>query len=541
MSSRGTSVDGTDWAGSPFTNNKPEHTFRILYHNINSLGTSQYHHNIQELVVTQQELQVDLAGFTEHCLNATQPLILNSIRQSLNRQFLGQYVIQMNSAQVDTLTPYLPGGTASLLIGNQIARLEPMGRGGDTQGRWSFLSFRRKQLPPLTIYTAYKVNKQPTNQIGITAWHQQRLQLNAQQRHGEHPREAFTPDLIESILYHKRQHHHIIVGGDFNNTLLTNQSQLLRLASATNLIDPWTVLYLQFESFNSYQRGSTRIDSLLISHDLIDSIRHIGYSPFNWFTSSDHRAILVDFDTRLLFRDKVDLLHLPRLRGLKSNDKQQVAGFIEHCCQAHLMHNGAFDHLESLLDGNLHPQQVESIDKIPGQAIYSAESKIRHRRHPFFSAKLAQLRTSRSTTLANHNSIKHNQSKTYIFQQRVNRHGIDYTLSDTLQGSWEQYQSIKSELSKVLLQSCRQRSIVQQDMIEKAINAGNKEKERIVRTIARQEARKKHVADPPICPHATRIDTKTGSDRNTIIMPKPFTNLTSTDRNTKGKEGFDQT
>jgi hypothetical protein len=100
MSSRGTSVDGTDWAGSTFTNNKPEHTFRILYQNINSLGTSQYHHNIQELAVTQQELQVDLAGFTEHCLNVTQPRILNSIRQSLNRQFLGQYVIQMNSAQV---------------------------------------------------------------------------------------------------------------------------------------------------------------------------------------------------------------------------------------------------------------------------------------------------------------------------------------------------------------------------------------------------------------------------------------------------------
>jgi hypothetical protein len=285
MSSRNFSIDGTEWAGSTFTNHKPENTFRIIYQNINSLGASQYHHNIQELAVTQQELQIDLAGLTEHCLNTTQPRIINSIRQSLNRQFLGQYVIQMNFAQVETLTPYLPGGTASLLIGNTIARLEPTGRGGDAQGRWSYLSFRRKHLPPLTIYTAYKVNKNPTNQIGITAWHQQRLQLNAQQRHGEHPREAFTSDLIKSILHHKSQHHQIIVGGDFNDTLYTNQSQLLRLASATDLIDPWTVLYPQFESFNSYQRGSTRIDSLLISHDLIDSIRHIGYSPFNWFTN----------------------------------------------------------------------------------------------------------------------------------------------------------------------------------------------------------------------------------------------------------------
>lgn len=196
----------------------------------------------------------------------------------------------MNSASLDTISPYLPGGTANLIIGEHLSRIDPHGRGGDQHGRWSFFTLRRKRLPPLTIYTIYKVNQQPTNQIGITAWHQQRLFLDAQQRTTEHPREAFTTDLIQSIQHHQKQQHHIIVGGDFNDTLYTRRSQLLRLANATQLTDPWTVFSPQFESFNTHQRGTTRIDSVLMSHAVIDSIRKIGYSPFNWLATSDHRA-----------------------------------------------------------------------------------------------------------------------------------------------------------------------------------------------------------------------------------------------------------
>jgi endonuclease/exonuclease/phosphatase (EEP) superfamily protein YafD len=173
---------------------------------------------------------------------------------------------------------------------------------------------------------------QPTNQIGITAWHQQRLLLDKQNRHQEHPREAFTNDLISSIQHHQSLHHHVIVGGDFNDTLFTNRSQLLRLANATQLTVPWwTALYPQFENFNTYQRGVSRIDSVLMSHELVETIKDIGYSPFNWFTTSDHRALLIDFDTTRLFCDQTNMLHPASLRGLRSNDKNQVATFINHC------------------------------------------------------------------------------------------------------------------------------------------------------------------------------------------------------------------
>jgi hypothetical protein len=271
---------------------RQDKTFRLAFQNVNSLGSSNYSHSIQEFAETQLRLQIDLAGLTEHCLNVSQPKVLNTIQKSLNRHHRGQYAIQMNSADLTTTSPYLPGGTASLLLGDHLTRIDASGRGGDPLGRWSYFTLRRKQLPPLTIYTVYKVNKLPTNSVGITAWHQQRLRLDEQNRQNKHPRDAFTTDLIKAVLQHQAQRHQIIVGGDFNVTLNTPRSQLLRLANILQLIDPWTIFYPQYEDFNTYQRGSARIDSLLISHDLlVDSIRKIGYSPYNWITISEPHEV----------------------------------------------------------------------------------------------------------------------------------------------------------------------------------------------------------------------------------------------------------
>lgn len=527
MASNDLSVNTTNWAGTRFTNFKEDHTFRIAFQNVNGLGTYQYPHNVQELVTTQQELQIDYVGITEHCLNMSQHQIRNNIHKSLNQYFRGQFALQMNSTNMITLSPYLPGGTAALLLGDHISRIDPGGKGGDEQGRWSFLTLRRKKLPPLTIYTVYKVNQHPTNAIGNTAWHQQRILLDRQNRPNEHPREAFTTDLIQSIQRHQQLHHHIIVGGDFNDTLYTTRSQLLRLANATNLIDPWTILYPQFESINTHQRGRARIDSVLISHDLMNSVRHMGYSPFNWLTTSDHRCLVIDFDTSLLFQDTTSILHHPQLRGIKSNDKQQVNTFITQC-HHHLSNNGVFDHFSELTDCTLHPTQVERIDTLLGQAIRSAEKRCHRRRSPFYSMKLAQLRTLKSAALGNYNSIKHGTSKTFIFQQRITRHGIDYTLAETLQESWDQYKSLNTEL-QTLLQTHRElRRQEQIILIDIATASGNKSREKIIRNIAKQEANRRTWQTLRYIRMQTGHTQKLDRIEIPSSWPAPFTNISQT-------------
>lgn len=490
MSTSDPSANSNEWVGSTFSSTKEANTFRVLFQNVNSFGATQYQHNIQEFANAQDILQVDFAGITEHCLNISQPKILNSIQQSLNKFYRGQYAIQFNSADIQTLSTYLPGGTAALIIGDHTSRIEPQGRGGDHLGRWSFFTLRRKLLPPLTIYTVYKVCKQPTNQIGITAWHQQRLLLDQQNRHHEHPREAFTKDLIASIQHHQSLHHQVIVGGDFNDTLFTNRSQLLRLANATQLTDPWTALYPQFENFHTYQRGASRIDSVLMSHELVETIKNIGYSPFNWFTTSDHRALLIDFDMTRLFCDQTNMLHPTSLRGLRSNDKNQVATFINHC-HDHLMQNNAFAKISHLKDRTLTPNQVETLDELLGQAFTAAQNRCKRRRNPLYTTKLAQLRTLRSITRGNFNALKREHYQTSIFQNHLNRHGIPYSLAETTKEAWDQFKQVNQELQEALKEQREIRIQEQQSMIDKAHIDGNSNRERAIKNIAKQEARRR--------------------------------------------------
>ena len=274
---------------------------------------------------------------------------------------------------MQTTSPYLPGGTASLLLGKTISRIEPHCRGGDEMGRWSFITLRRSHRPPLVIYTVYQVNRSPTNQLGTTAWHQQRLQLDQKGQHHIHPRNAFIQDLISQIKIHQQQNYEIILGGDFNDTLTTPRSNILQLSIATNLIDPWTRIYPTLEDFNTYQRGTKRIDAVFCSPSLIPYITTLAYTPFNWFTSSDHRGTIIDFNATALFGD-TNAIPIPtlNLRGCRSNDRQQVATLI-HQWHRHLRENNASKLIDKLTSNTATTNDTETLDRLIGQGGDSGE------------------------------------------------------------------------------------------------------------------------------------------------------------------------
>lgn len=161
MSSLDSSAAEDDWIGTAPPTDKPTTTFRIAFNNINGLGSQQYGHSIQQLVESQSALGIDLLGIIEHCLNTEQPRVRNTLQRSLQQHFLGRYVLQINSGQMQTTSAYLPGGTATLLVDRIVGRLESNGRGGDTMGRWSCVTLRRQKQKPLTVYAVYKVNANP--------------------------------------------------------------------------------------------------------------------------------------------------------------------------------------------------------------------------------------------------------------------------------------------------------------------------------------------------------------------------------------------
>jgi hypothetical protein len=490
MSPNTSSEPAYTWIGHILAEDKPINTFRITFNNINSLGAHQYHHTIQQIAETQQSLGIDYLGMTEHCLNTTQPNVMRTIQNSLRRHHLGRYILQMNSSETQTATPYLPGGTAALLMGDNISRLEPNGRNGDSMGRWSYMTLRRHHKPPITIYTVYQVNAQPTNDIGITAWHQQRLHLNEQNRSSIHPRMAFTDDLIASVHTMQQQNHEIIIGGDFNDTLHNHRSNILRLATHTGLIDPWTQLFPDHSEFSTYFRGSKRIDAILCTPTILGCIRAFGYSPYNWLTNSDHRAIVLDVDEKSFFGCDTDTLPPLNLRGIRTNDRQQVAVFIRQW-YSHLAANNAFSRIKDIDSDSITTPEIESLDRLIGQGGDSAERKCRRRRSTLYSNKLSTLRTLKSITYGNLRTIRMGKKQTNTFQTRVNRHNLGIQLESELQAAQHQYNTIKQEFDEATKHHREQRLKEQDEMIEKALSQGKRPKATAIQRIKRHEARRR--------------------------------------------------
>jgi hypothetical protein len=180
---RSQTFDNTQWIGDSFTSDKSTNTVRLAFQNLNGLGTNQYQHQLAILAHEQISLDIDILGMTEHCVNTSHQDILKTLHQAIKQTTNEKTSLQINSSTSQTNHRYLPGGTATLLVGNTVGRVEPNGKGGDPLGRWSYVHLRQKQLKPVTIITIYQVNKQPTNTIGNTAWHQQRLALDAQGYH----------------------------------------------------------------------------------------------------------------------------------------------------------------------------------------------------------------------------------------------------------------------------------------------------------------------------------------------------------------------
>jgi hypothetical protein len=241
---------------------------------------------------------------------------------------------------------YKPGGTGILVLGSVVGRQEPNGRGGDTMGRWSYLQLQRKHFPPITVISAYQVCPRPTNPLGNTAYHQQMRALNISGTYSLHPRQAFIRDLGSFIASLLSEGHDIILGGDFNESLEDKNSGLLRLITAHNLTDPFLFKFPHHDTFGTHILGKRRIDSVFLTPRLLASLCKIGYAPFDYAKSSDHRALLLEFQTGSLFGQRHDPIPPAPMRAVKTKDKRAVTTFINKWYHEVLACNGfAFRHL----------------------------------------------------------------------------------------------------------------------------------------------------------------------------------------------------
>ena len=416
------------WQGDNISSPKDSKCTRIMFHNIRHLslhGTA----GVEMFLNAQASLQVDVQAFSEHCLDTTKFQVVNTAKEILRSTFSETATLQLNSSTEPAQNQYKPGGTGIAILGPVAGRLEPQGKGGDPMGRWSFTTLRRRNLPPLTILSVYQVCPRPTNIIGNTAYHQQQRALNKAGR-SIHPRRAFIDDLSQFIADLSTQQHDIILGGDFNESVTDRNSGLLHLATAHNMIDPFLHRFPHHPEFGTHLQGSRRIDVVLVTPRILDSIKTIGYAPFEYATTSDHRPLLLEFHTDILFGARHTDLLPAHSRGVRVKDTKSVETFITHLYNE-LMRSEVWT-IQAQLDADTAtPWLVEQLDEIVGKCEEAAEHKCRRRRPEFYSRTIVKQRIEVSILKSHLQALKMNRDRSTILQQKMRRTGVFVQLPET--------------------------------------------------------------------------------------------------------------
>lgn len=383
----------------------------------------------ESFVHAQSTLEVNLQAFSEHCLDTTKFSIHQTTKDILRKTYPAQATIQLDSSTETAPNQYKPGGTGILILGRTASRLEPQGRGGDTLGRWSFVSLRRKHFPPVTVISVYQVCPRPTNVLGNTAYHPQLRLLNMAGR-TIHPRTAFIEDLQRFIQALRAQDHDIILGGDFNESLQDKNSGILQIATRHNMVDPFLSHFPHHQDFGTHIMGKRRIAYFLVTPGILPCIHPIGYAPYEYASFSDHSPIVMDMNTTLLFGNDTIPFTSPPNRLVKSRDKISVHTFIHHLYD-HLQNKDVFKLQSQLDDDSATPQTAANLDEVLGLCEDLAEKKCRARRPEYYSRTIVQQRFRISILKRHLSALRNDQDRTPQLLHKMTQTGVFVALPET--------------------------------------------------------------------------------------------------------------
>ena len=160
-------------------------------------------------------------------------------------------------------------------------------------GSWTHMKFSGKGNRVVTLICTYQVCKKQVSQCGpLTATVQQYSLLSQAQRpEPQRVRQHHAKDLVAFVQSCQSAGELVAVMGDFNDILGEENSGLTKLCSECGLKD---ILYqkhnISNRTFNSYSRGKSCIDYMLLDSELADAVEATGYEPFNIRFPSDHRG-----------------------------------------------------------------------------------------------------------------------------------------------------------------------------------------------------------------------------------------------------------
>ena len=263
-------------------------------------------------------------------------------------------------------------------------------------GRWSYHTYSCKNFRRLTIASVYQPCTQQVLENGrvrtltVTAQHTSLLQ---QQGRHETPRQAFITDLRQFITDQHTQGNGVLLASDYNEELDIKYDSITKLCSDFHLVDLMYHLTGR-DDFATYARGSKHIDYILCDAWVSDASIQGCYEPFQYRLKGDHRTMVVDLDTNLLFGNPTAILMTPAQWEFSSKDAGSNWKYIQARHEYLTQHQFAprLAQLQEVWD----PDLAEQLDRDFQRAASSAAKSVRRKPNAPYVTKLANLRKEKN-------------------------------------------------------------------------------------------------------------------------------------------------
>lgn len=474
-----------DAVGDPLCIPKPDKVTRVVFGNLNGskMDTpwSKFQSSLKELI----ELQGDLIGLSEINVDTQKPAVISRLKSDVRQQFQHSHMIA-GSSPVSSSGVRKPGGTMSLVLGDVVGRVSSTHV--DPIGRWTAHHLQGKAGGVLTVVSLYLPCQ--NTKTSMTVWNQHRAALAASQRSDETPLKAFSTDLKAFLRECSSKGHQLIVGGDFNSEF-SNSGILHELCSDQDLdlLDVIGLRHPEAVSAPTYIRSSRRIDYILISQSLMDSVVSCGYLPFGEFVDSDHRFAFIDFPTEKLFGDPAKMAPLIR-RDIQANNPVLVTKYVE-ALQKYLDHQNFWsraEKLKALIDtSNPDHKLAEKLNKVLTDAKLHAEKQCRYDRRYWWSLPLAKAEEEVRVLSTALQALKHDKSAPSRSPRRQALIQIDLAIPQNVPEITQLLKETTAKRDNIRRNSRQYRDAFLQQCIDDAKAAGNLELATIYRDLLRQE------------------------------------------------------
>jgi hypothetical protein len=319
----------------------------------------------------------------------------HAVLESFHRQLRGvscHHQGAVSSAQLPWSTQYQPGGTAVSVRNKWATRY--LDKGDDQYGRWSWLTLSGKGTTRVTFISAYRVcdGAAESSVTSGTVRSQQEWMYASQGYTSINLREQFVTDISALISDFQGQGHDIQLSMDANEASGPG-SGVDRIMSNCNLVDAHSLCTSDSSPIPAtYQRGSKKIDFVLISPRLVEAVAGVSILALYDGYLSDHRALVVDFDAALLFAGPTSSIVAPLERRLTSTNPRAVHAYITHMrthFEIHRIEEKVADLCKRSADGQWSAADIieyDTIDDLLDQGRRASENKCAARRsglHPW--------------------------------------------------------------------------------------------------------------------------------------------------------------